>query len=66
MDNGIALPLPAKMDPTTDWKTLSEDQFMKRYGNEVLKLYKLPTEEELANAMSDEGEGDGAYQADEE
>ncbi|KAJ7174175.1 hypothetical protein C8R43DRAFT_943790 [Mycena crocata] len=39
-NNGIALPLPAHWDE--DWKSLDDDEFMKKYGNEVLKLYQLP------------------------
>ncbi|KAK6967171.1 hypothetical protein R3P38DRAFT_3337469 [Favolaschia claudopus] len=53
-DNGIALPLASAYDPIQNWKTLDEQEFMDKYGNDVLKLYKIPTEEEVENAMSEE------------
>ncbi|KAK7040033.1 hypothetical protein R3P38DRAFT_3311128 [Favolaschia claudopus] len=53
-DNGIALPLASAYNPVQNWKTLDEEEFMDKYGNDVLKLYKIPTEEEVENAMSEE------------
>ncbi|KAJ7265145.1 hypothetical protein C8J57DRAFT_1025431, partial [Mycena rebaudengoi] len=42
----IALPLERHLDQK-DWKNMSEKRFMKKYGNDVLALYNLPTAEEL-------------------
>ncbi|KAJ7681573.1 hypothetical protein B0H17DRAFT_1230271 [Mycena rosella] len=55
----IALPLEEHLSKT-DWKTMSAKAFMKKYGDDVLALYNLPTEEEMANAdADDEDEDDG-------
>ncbi|KAJ7181441.1 hypothetical protein C8R43DRAFT_838998, partial [Mycena crocata] len=43
---GISLPLPQHWQ-NTDFQTMADAEFMEKYGNEVLKLYKLPTKEEL-------------------
>lgn len=50
--NGIVIALPLQKHCETweqcaKWKNLPEDQFMEKFGNEVLKLYKMPTAEEL-------------------
>ncbi|KAJ3884462.1 hypothetical protein GG344DRAFT_71333, partial [Lentinula edodes] len=58
----IALPSLDKRKKlkVADWAFLSEEDFMKKYGNEVQKLYKFPTEEEL-NAMDpDSGSNDAS------
>ncbi|KAJ6524070.1 hypothetical protein DFH09DRAFT_1096231 [Mycena vulgaris] len=47
--NGVALPL-VEHHNKTDWKTMDKPTFMEKYGNNVLKLYNIPTEEELAEA----------------
>ncbi|KAJ3803664.1 hypothetical protein F5876DRAFT_54253 [Lentinula aff. lateritia] len=54
----IALPSLDKQKKlkVADWAFLSEEDFMKKYGNEVQKLYKFPTEEEL-NAMDPDDSG---------
>ncbi|KAH7871330.1 uncharacterized protein C8R40DRAFT_1072627 [Lentinula edodes] len=54
----IALPSLDKRKKlkVADWAFLSEEDFMKKYGNEVQKLYKFPTEEEL-NAMDPDDSG---------
>ncbi|KAJ6453303.1 hypothetical protein C8R47DRAFT_1083462 [Mycena vitilis] len=56
----IALPLPTHWDE--DWRSLSEADFMEKYGNEVRDLYDLPTdsdieeddEEEVDEMMNDQ------------
>ncbi|KAJ3854125.1 hypothetical protein EV368DRAFT_80890 [Lentinula lateritia] len=54
----IALPSLDKRKKlkVADWAFLSEEDFMKKYGNEVQKLYKFPMEEEL-NAMDPDDSG---------
>ncbi|KAJ3865337.1 hypothetical protein EV359DRAFT_63227 [Lentinula novae-zelandiae] len=54
----IALPSLDKRKKlkVADWAFLLEEDFMKKYGNEVQKLYKFPTEEEL-NAMDPDDSG---------
>ncbi|KAJ3813455.1 hypothetical protein F5876DRAFT_73846 [Lentinula aff. lateritia] len=47
-----------KHDIDKDWAFLLEEDFMKKYRNEVQKLYKFPTEEEL-NAMDPDDSGSG-------
>lgn len=46
-DNGVALPLLAHHN-NVDWKTMDRDAFMAKYGDDVLALYNVPTEEEMA------------------
>ncbi|KAH7878263.1 uncharacterized protein C8R40DRAFT_1067293 [Lentinula edodes] len=58
VDAHIALPPFEKRKKlkVAEWGLLSEDSFMKKYGNEVRKLYKFPTKEELEameNGQSD-------------
>jgi hypothetical protein len=45
----IALPLEKDMTTSDDWKDLqmSDEQFMKKYGDEVRAQYFFPTEEEI-------------------
>ncbi|KAJ3831370.1 hypothetical protein F5878DRAFT_729669 [Lentinula raphanica] len=45
--NGVAMPIAEKAEDVSMWKNLDEDEFMDRYGKAVLKLYLIPTEEEL-------------------
>ncbi|KAF7349138.1 hypothetical protein MVEN_01436000 [Mycena venus] len=58
MDNGIALLLPESFEPVKDWKTLDEKEFMEKFGNKVLELYQLLTEEEIENAMDEDSDDD--------
>ena len=47
----IALPLKSdclSTDSDPDWKDMSQRAFMKKYGNRVRALYKLPMATELA------------------
>ncbi|KAJ7226541.1 hypothetical protein B0H12DRAFT_1267593 [Mycena haematopus] len=62
--NGVALPLVQHHDKP-DWKTMNKSAFMEKYGNEVLKLYKIPTEEEMDGA-GNEGWEDLDYERDDE
>ncbi|KAJ7105552.1 hypothetical protein C8R44DRAFT_806431 [Mycena epipterygia] len=63
----IALPLEEHL-MKKDWKNMDEATFMKKYGNDVLALYDLPTAEEMAqvnkNLQSDDE--DDALDDDEE
>ncbi|KAJ7710502.1 hypothetical protein B0H17DRAFT_1324227 [Mycena rosella] len=52
--SGVALPLPSHWKE--NWQQLTDTQFMQKYGNEVLKLYQLPTDEEMEGAGDDEEE----------
>jgi hypothetical protein len=56
VDAPIALPLPESCGDQAlpDWKAMSKDKFMEKYGNKVRAQYNIPTEEELA--MLNEGE----------
>ncbi|KAJ7150884.1 hypothetical protein C8R43DRAFT_1127808 [Mycena crocata] len=58
--NGVALPLLEHHDKR-DWKIMNKATFMKTYGNDVLKLYDIPTAEEMAEAGNEgwEGESEG-------
>ncbi|KAJ6583139.1 hypothetical protein DFH09DRAFT_1076292 [Mycena vulgaris] len=47
-NSGVVLPLPSKW--SEDWRGLSDDDFMQKYGSEVLKLYKLPTDADVDEA----------------
>ncbi|KAJ7243884.1 hypothetical protein B0H12DRAFT_1236243 [Mycena haematopus] len=51
-NNGIALPL-LKFHDAKDWKTMGKADFMAKYGNEVLKQYNIPTEEEMEGQGND-------------
>lgn len=57
----IALPLAEdwRGDPyTADWKRMSDEEFMTRYGNRVRAKYHLPTEDEIAALGDDEDDDD--------
>jgi hypothetical protein len=57
VDAPIALPSAAEcctLVPPPDWKNMSEDDFMEKYGNAVRAKYKLPTEEELRILRNEE------------
>ena len=61
----IALPLKSdclSTDSDPDWKDMPQRAFMKKYGNRVQALYKLPTATELA-ALED---GDDEEEEEEE
>ena len=63
----IALPLKSdclSTDSNPDWKDMPQRAFMKKYGNCVRALYKLPTATELA-ALED-GDDDDDDDDDEE
>ncbi|KAF7326338.1 hypothetical protein MKEN_00487400 [Mycena kentingensis (nom. inval.)] len=50
MNNGVALPTAEHCRGLSDvllWKNLSRSEFMAKFGNAKLALYRLPTEEEL-------------------
>ncbi|KAJ6603773.1 hypothetical protein B0H10DRAFT_2229729 [Mycena sp. CBHHK59/15] len=51
--NGVALPLAMHLDKT-DWKTMPRREFMNKYGNDVLDLYSIPTDEEMARMEENE------------
>jgi hypothetical protein len=56
----IALPLKSdclSTDSDPDWKDMPQRAFMKKYGNRVRALYKLPTATELA-ALEDGDDDD--------
>ncbi|KAJ6478677.1 hypothetical protein DFH09DRAFT_951544 [Mycena vulgaris] len=56
----IALPLVEHLGQK-DWKNMTGPIFMKKYGNDVLKLYNLPTAEEITqmamNNLDSDDEG---------
>jgi len=61
MNNGVALPLPQHCQSADDirrWRKLSTKKFMEEYGNDVLDLYDIPTEEELERLDRNEDEDD--------
>ncbi|KAJ3979393.1 hypothetical protein F5890DRAFT_1478568 [Lentinula detonsa] len=65
----IALP-PAQFTGGTDWQKMKNKHFMKKYGNSVKSLYKIPTKEEI-NGVNDDGEetdweGDSSVETDDE
>ncbi|THU85983.1 hypothetical protein K435DRAFT_805455 [Dendrothele bispora CBS 962.96] len=70
MNHKRAVALPSNyeliFDPNSDWKGLEDDEFMEIYGNEVLKRYKLPTEQELKNLREAANEDDEDEDDDEE
>ncbi|KAJ6612421.1 hypothetical protein B0H10DRAFT_2223150 [Mycena sp. CBHHK59/15] len=51
--NGVALPLAMHLDKT-DWKTMPRCEFMNKYGNDILDLYSIPTDEEMAQMEENE------------
>ena len=54
--NGVALPTAEfcqSLEDVEKWKTLETEEFMARYGNAKLALYKLPTAAELARFKDD-------------
>lgn len=53
---GVALPLPVHW--AEDHASLNDEDFMEKYGNKVLELYKLPTDEEVDRESDDDGEDD--------
>ncbi|KAJ7208461.1 hypothetical protein C8J57DRAFT_1610264 [Mycena rebaudengoi] len=67
----IALPLERFLD-MEDWKNMEEKKFMKKYGNDVLKLYDLPTAAEMEQIRrnmedsSDEGNDEDEQDDDEQ
>ncbi|KIK64470.1 hypothetical protein GYMLUDRAFT_56930 [Collybiopsis luxurians FD-317 M1] len=61
--NGVALPLEEDCEDVTEWKNLSEDDFMDLYGNDVLKQYNIPTAEEIAQLDEYETDGSGGGEA---
>ncbi|KAH9474345.1 hypothetical protein JR316_0012803 [Psilocybe cubensis] len=65
----VALPLPEYCDTWAKcgtWKDMSEKRFMRKYGNDVLLDYNLPTEKEIKRYqdgspdMSEEDESSGS------
>ncbi|KAJ7056336.1 hypothetical protein C8F01DRAFT_1257602 [Mycena amicta] len=48
-NNGVAFPLPehCNVNEMPKWKSMPAKEFMKVYGEEVLKLYNRPSQEEL-------------------
>jgi hypothetical protein len=64
----IALPLKSdclSTDSDPDWKDMPQRAFMKKYGNRVRALYKLPTATELA-ALEDGDDDDNGDDDDDE
>ncbi|KAF7377052.1 hypothetical protein MSAN_00123300 [Mycena sanguinolenta] len=57
--NGVALPLVQFLD-NKDWKTMDKSSFMEKYGNQVLKQYDIPTEEEMTRAGNTGWDSDDA------
>lgn len=52
IEDGIHVALPLEefcrtWEKCTEWKNLSDKEFMEKYGDNVLKDYKIPTPEEL-------------------
>lgn len=43
-----------------EWKNLPYEEFMDKFGNDTLALYKLPTEAELAQLDEYDAEDDEA------
>ncbi|KAJ7119218.1 hypothetical protein C8R43DRAFT_1137103 [Mycena crocata] len=56
--NGVALPLLEYHD-NSDWKTMNKATFMAKYGNDVLALYNIPTEDEMAETGNDGWDSEG-------
>src|SRR5258708_3899895 len=63
-EGGIAVGLPLEthcdtLAKCTAWKNLPEEEFMEKYGNDVLAQYHMPTDEEIAQLKKyDAGEED--------
>lgn len=58
MDNGIVVALPRAehcrtWSQFTSWKNLSDQDFMRQYGDDVLKDYTMPTAEEVSMVKRD-------------
>jgi hypothetical protein len=58
---GINIGLPLEMycdslGKCADWKNLPEEEFMEKYGKDVLAQYHMPTEAEKAQLLEYEGE----------
>lgn len=72
IDRGLYVALPLEEHCETweaceKWKNLSKKQFMKDYGDDVLKLYRIPTEKELKQLEKwDEDGDDSDYDSDDE
>jgi hypothetical protein len=51
---GVAFPLAqfCNSNDHADWAKMPAKEFMKKYGDDVLKQYNIPTEEELAALRS--------------
>jgi hypothetical protein len=65
----IALPLKSdclSTDSDPDWKDMPQRAFMKKYGNRVQALYKLPTATELAALEDGEQEEEQEEQEEQE
>lgn len=68
----IQIALPAEefcdtWEKCIGWKNLPEDEFMEKYGDEVLAQYKIPTEEEIVQVqLWDEDENENASDDDED
>ncbi|KAJ7648871.1 hypothetical protein B0H17DRAFT_858701, partial [Mycena rosella] len=62
INTGVAFPLPkfCTTEHAADWVKMPANEFMVKYGNNVLALYKIPTVEELAGLASGAPEDDGA------
>lgn len=50
--DGISVAMPLEdicrdWKQVSEWKNLSEKRFMELYGNSVLELYNMPTDEEI-------------------
>ncbi|KAJ7885250.1 hypothetical protein B0H13DRAFT_1628380 [Mycena leptocephala] len=54
INTGVAFPLPRFCTPehVRSWVKMPAKEFMVKYGNDVLALYNIPTEEELAGLAS--------------
>ncbi|KAJ7498434.1 hypothetical protein B0H11DRAFT_1800815 [Mycena galericulata] len=64
---GVAFPLPqfCNNDNVADWIKMPAKEFMRKYGNDVLAQYNIPTAEQLA-AMGMDDAAEGAEDADDE
>lgn len=69
IEQGVVVALPSAEHCKTwaqfsAWKTLSNTDFMKEYGNDVLKQYVLPTDDEISRAKREEKRDKGKKRAD--
>jgi hypothetical protein len=57
-DTGVAFPLEkyAFAPEHAAWKKMGKAEFMTKYGNEVLKQYNIPSEEEIDELSDSEDE----------